>query len=76
MAAAMTIRRCPFCRLEYVPDSPNDRREHRRRHAEWMRPRRPQPNPRFAGSADVVVDQTSPKRLHKLVYPSTSVRGP
>ena len=59
---------CPLCQLNYFPDIPDDRRIHRSRHAEWMKPRRPKPDPRFADNADVVVDKSSPTRLHKLVY--------
>jgi hypothetical protein len=58
-------RYCRVCRLEYEPI---DRQHHRRRHTEWMRPRRPKPSPRFADNVDVIVDETSPTRLHKLVY--------
>jgi hypothetical protein len=62
------VVKCPICGLHYVPSIPDDRRVHRSRHAEWLKPRRPKPDPRFADGADVVVDEMSPKRLHKLVY--------
>lgn len=65
---ASALVACPIGQLNYLPSSPDDRRIHRSRHAEWMKPRRPKPDPRFADGADVVVDKTSPTRLHKLVY--------
>ena len=59
---------CPICRFTYFPDIPDDRHAHRRRHAEEMKTRRAKPNRRFADGADVIVDEASPARLHKLVY--------
>jgi zinc-finger of acetyl-transferase ESCO len=59
---------CPICRLTYIPSSPDDRRIHRSRHAEAIKPRRPKPYRRFADGADVIVDERSPAQLHKLVY--------
>jgi len=59
---------CPICQLNYVPGATDNRRVHRHYHAEWMKPRRPKPDPRFADNSDVVVDKTSPTRLHKLIH--------
>ena len=59
---------CPVCRFNYVPSIESNRRQHRSRHNQWMKPRRPKPDPRFAADTDVMVDKASPKWLHKLVY--------
>ena len=59
---------CRICRLEYAPHSPRDRAFHRRRHIISLRPHQPEPDPEFANHADVIVDKTSPKKLHKLVF--------
>ena len=59
---------CAICRFDYVPSIPSNRASHRRRHVISMRPHRPKPDPEFANNVDVVVDKTSAKKLHKLVF--------
>jgi zinc-finger of acetyl-transferase ESCO len=66
--AGPVTQTCPVCRFMYVPYLAEDRRLHRGRHAEWARPRQPEPDPRFADYVDVIVDKRSPKWMHQLVY--------
>src|SRR5271157_1551963 len=60
---------CDVCGCLYVPQIAENRRFHRKHHAEHLRPRFPKPNPRLADySGDVKVDASSPRWLHQLVY--------
>jgi len=60
---------CDVCGCLYVPQIAENRRFHRKYHAEHLRPRFPKPNPRLADySGDVKVDASSPRWLHQLVY--------
>jgi hypothetical protein len=60
---------CSVCGLLYCSDEPDDRRQHARFHASYMKPRRPKPDARLAAYAgDVRVDAKSPRWLNRLIY--------
>jgi hypothetical protein len=59
------LRRCLTCGSGYVPGV--DREIHRRRHAEYLRARRPKADRRL-DSEDMRVDRSSPPWLHRLVH--------
>ncbi len=58
---------CPVCGFSYVPTLAQDRKAHRRWHAEHLRPRQPKPDQRLKAE-DMRVDRRSPRWLHRLVY--------
>jgi len=59
---------CRICGFSYCPDLPDNRRQHCRFHAEFIRPRVPRPDLRLTDAGDIRVDAQSPVWLHKLIY--------
>jgi hypothetical protein len=65
------VVQCTICGLEYVRESVNDQKQHRRLHSQVASTLPPRPDKRISALAltgDLRVDVTSPEWMHAMVY--------